>query len=259
MQEYEAGILRTEFRGNNSYIFDISCNAIAGEVVPGQFIQVRAGCETDPFLRRTFSVCGADPEHGEIKLMIEVKGRGTSILCSMNRGVTLNIIGSLGKGFDLQCGGDGLCVLVAGGIGAAPLLFLAQELARSAKRQVLFLMGARNAEGLRIIEELLDKDTVLLTATEDGSSGFNGMVSELLENKIATISPAAIYTCGPDAMMREIASIAKNEGIPCQVSVEERMACGIGACYGCAVQLCDGRMVRACVDGPVFNAEEVFS
>ena len=259
MQEYEAGILRTEFRGNNSYIIDISCDVIAREVVPGQFVQVRTGCGTDPFLRRTFSVCGADPEHGEIKLMVEVKARGTNILCSMNRGETLNIIGSLGTGFDLKCGGDGPCILVAGGVGAAPLLFLALELVKNAKRQVLFMMGAKNAEGLRIIEGQLDKDTVLMTATEDCSSGFYGMVSKLLEDKITTISPAAIYTCGPNAMMREIASIAKNTGIPCQVSLEERMACGIGACYGCAVQLCNGRIVRTCVDGPVFNADEVFS
>ena len=258
MQEYEAGILRTEFRGNNSYIIDVSCDAIAREVVPGQFVQVRAGCGTDPFLRRTFSVCGVDPEHSEIRLMIEVKARGTSILCSMNRGETLNIIGSLGRGFDLHCGGDGQCVLVAGGMGVAPLLFLARELVKTAKRQVLFMMGARNTEGLRLIEGLLDKDVVLLTATEDGSSGFYGMISKLLEEKITRFSPAAIYACGPNAMMRKIASIAKNAGIPCQVSLEEKMACGIGACYGCAVQLCDGRIVRTCVDGPVFNADEVF-
>lgn len=259
MQEYEAGILRTEFRGNNSYIIDVSCDVIAKEVVPGQFVQVRAGCGTDPFLRRTFSVCGTDPENGVIKLMIGVKARGTRILCSMNRGEALNIIGSLGIGFDLHFGGDGPCVLVAGGIGAAPLLFLAQELVKTAGRQIIFMMGAGNTEGLKIIEGFLDKNVALLTATEDGSSGFHGMVGKQLEENIASISPAAIYTCGPNAMMREIASIAKNTGTPCQVSLEERMACGIGACYGCAVKLCNGQMARACVDGPVFNADEVFS
>ena len=259
MYEYEAGILRTEYRGNNSYLLDISCEPVAREVVPGQFVQVRTGCGTDPFLRRTFSVCDADPEKGEIKLMIEVKARGTSILCSMKRGEIVNVIGSLGKGFDLHFGGDGPCVLVAGGVGAAPLLFLARELVRKARRQVFFMMGARNSEGLHVIHGLLKKDIIVYTATEDGSSGFYGLVSKMLEENIETISPAAIYTCGPDAMMKEIASIAKDAGIPCQVSLEERMACGIGVCYGCTVQFCDGRMVRTCVDGPVFNADEVFS
>ena len=143
MQEYEAGILRTEFRGNNTYIIDLSCEAFAHEVVPGQFVHIRTGCGTDPFLRRAISVFEAAPERGEIKLMIEVVGQGTEMLCSMRRGSTVNIIGPLGKGFDLHLGGNETCVLVGGGIGAAPLVFLARKLKEFVKIPVIFMIGAR--------------------------------------------------------------------------------------------------------------------
>ena len=97
----------------------------------------------------------------------------------------------------------------------------------------------------------------VMNATDDGSSGFHGMVSALLEETLKSVNPEAIYTCGPHAMMKEIARIAESISLPCQVSLEERMACGIGVCLGCTVRLSDGRMVRSCVEGPVFNALEV--
>lgn len=258
MQEYEAGILRTELCGNNTYLIDLSCDAVAREITPGQFVQVRVGCGTDPFLRRTFSVCGVDPERGEIKLMIKVKGHGTSILCSTKRSKTVNVIGILGNGFDLQLGGSGPCVLVAGGMGAAPLLFLAKTLKQSVKRPVIFMMGAKNSKALSIIDGLIVEGAEVMTATDDGSSGFHGFVSKLLEKNISLISPAAIYACGPVHMMKAVATVAKNERIPCQVSLEERMACGIGACFGCAVQFSDGHIARICVEGPVFFTDEVY-
>ncbi len=258
MQEYEAGILRTELRANNTYIIDLSCGVVAREAVPGQFIQVRVGCGADPFLRRTFSICGADPECGEIKLMIKVKGQGTKILCSTERSKTVNVIGTMGNGFNLQLGGSGPYVLVAGGMGAAPLVFLAKALKQSFKRQVVFMMGAKNSGALDIIDGLIVKGADVMTATDDGSSGFHGIVSDLLQENISSISPAAIYACGPLQMMKAVAAVAKSEGISCQVSLEERMACGVGACFGCAVQLSNGQMSRTCVDGPVFFADEVY-
>jgi len=257
MHEYEVGILRTEILGLKTYSITLLCPEIASEVMPGQFVQVRAGSGTDPFLRRTFSVCGADPERGEIKLLIEVVGRGTELLCSVKRGGSLNIIGSLGSGFDIDLGGKGPCILVAGGAGVAPLLFLVNRLCMYEKRSVTFMMGAKTSAVLEGIIGLIRKGVTVKTATDDGSSGFHGMVSELLCKHIETIRPEAIYTCGPTPMLKEVAGIAEQSSIPCQLSLEERMACGIGVCLGCAVPFKDGRMMRSCVDGPVFNANEV--
>jgi len=258
MNEYEAGIIRTENRGNNTYLLDCACEPIAREVVPGQFVQIRVGEGTDPFLRRTFSVCGALPAEGIIRLMIEVKALGTGMLCTLKRGETMNIIGPLGKGFDTSPGKAGMCLLVAGGVGAAPLLFLAKTLV-SENRQVVFMMGARNAAGIRMLDGLVPGGAEFLTATEDGSIGREGMLDTLLEDYIVTKQWAITYTCGPSAMMRAVSQAARRADIHCQVSFEERMACGLGACYGCAVRLRGGAMARTCVDGPVFDADEVFS
>lgn len=257
MQEYEAGILRTECCGQNIHILELSCNGIASKIIPGQFVQVRAGKGTDPFLRRTFSVCRADPNRGIITLLVDEVGPGTAFVCSLKRGESLNVIGPLGAGFNLEYGIQGSSLLVGGGTGAAPLVFLANTLISSGAGMVTFLEGARTDSALRFIDGLVDKGIVVLKATDDGSSGFYGMVSELLEQKIDSIKPNAIYTCGPHAMMKTIIRIAESRALPCQVSLEERMACGIGACLGCAVLLKDGRMVRSCVDGPVFNASEI--
>ncbi|MBT4484846.1 MAG: dihydroorotate dehydrogenase electron transfer subunit [Candidatus Latescibacteria bacterium] len=257
MHEYEAGILRTDFRCEKSCIIDLSCKAIAREALPGQFVQVRVGSGTDPFLRRTFSLCGTDPARGEIRLLVDIVGRGTELLCSMKRGMNVNIIGSLGTGFDMKLGGTGTCVLVAGGSGAAPLIFLANRLITSTKRPVVFIMGAKSSVYLSVIEGLKSDGIIVKTATDDGSAGFCGPVSELLDKQIEDIKPDALYTCGPHAMMKAVSHLAEKYSIPCQISLEERMACGVGACLGCAAPLRDGRMVRTCVDGPVFHASEV--
>jgi dihydroorotate dehydrogenase electron transfer subunit len=258
MHEFEAGIIKTEYRGNNTYMIDLSCGEIASEVVPGQFVQIRTGNGTDPFLRRSISVCDAFPETGEIRVMIDVIGPGTDSVCSMKRGSTLNIIGPLGKGFDLGLGGQEPCVLVAGGIGAAPLIFLAGRIKQSIDRPVTYLFGARNKDALSIIDGLIPDGIDIMTSTDDGSSGFHGYVGALLEERMPAIAPGAVYTCGPDVMMRNVAGVAMSSGVPCQVSFEERMACGMGACYGCVVEHNDGRMLRSCVDGPVFLADEVY-
>ena len=257
MQEYEAGIIRTEFRGDNKYLISLSCKDIASKTAPGQFVQVRVGIGTDPFLRRTFSVCSADAERGIIQLLIDIVGRGTELLCCMKRGGTVNIIGPLGTGFDIHLGGDGQCILAAGGTGAAPLLFLAETLCRSVKRPVTLMMGGHTDSAIKVIDGLISDGITVINATDDGSSGFHGMVSALLEETLKSINPEVIYTCGPYSMMKEVARIVEYASLPCQVSLEERMACGIGVCLGCTVRLRDGRMVRSCVEGPVFNAFEV--
>ena len=257
MHEYEAGIIRTDHVGQDTFIIEADCPDIAREVTPGQFVQARASDGTDPFLRRTFSVCGADKEQGIVTFLIDVVGRGTELICDMKRGGTINLIGSLGTGFDFDFGGDGPAILVGGGTGAAPMIFLAHRLIEETCREVTFMMGARTASGHAAVEQLLDDSVPYLKATDDGSAGYHGLVSGLLNEHISVIAPSALFTCGPRAMMKAVADISAERSLPCQVSLEERMACGVGACLGCAVEMRDGRMARSCVDGPVFTASEV--
>ncbi len=258
MHEYEAGITRTEYRGNNTYLIDLDCGDIARDAVPGQFIQIRAASGTDPFLRRSISLCGTFPDRGVIRVLIDVIGPGTGMVCSMKRGNTLNIIGPLGNGFDPNLGGHTPCILAAGGIGSAPLIFLAKRIIQLTPRPVTFLFGAGNAGALGIVKGLIPGSVETLYATDDGSAGFHGYAGALLRDRMADIRPGAVYVCGPAAMLKDAATAAMDAGVPCEVSFEERMACGIGACYGCVVEHNDGRMLRSCVDGPVFSADEVY-
>ncbi|MHB9027151.1 MAG: dihydroorotate dehydrogenase electron transfer subunit [Candidatus Latescibacterota bacterium] len=257
MREYEADIIRNELRESSTFLIHLRCPELAREARPGQFVQVRVTDGTDPFLRRTFSICGAVPETGTVLLMVGAVGRGTRLLCGMAPGDRLNLIGPLGTAFDLSPGIDRTRVLVAGGVGAAPLVFLEERLWKSGTGNTVFMMGARNAEHLMIIDGLVDLNAKVLFATDDGSWEYHGYVTDLLEEKLPKLNPDIIYACGPHAMLRTVAEIARRAGIPCQVSLEERMACGIGACLGCAIRLADGSMARACKEGPVFNAEDI--
>jgi len=257
MREYEAGIIRIEPRGPSAFVIDLDCGELSRESVPGQFVQVRVAEATDPFLRRTFSISGADPDRGTVRLMVDVVGRGTRQLCGMGPGAALSCIGPLGWGFDTGFGGPGACLLVAGGVGVAPLLFLADRLRSRGEREITVLMGARTGDILDMANDPVLDGLTVRYATEDGSRGYRGYVTGPLEEELAGGRYTAVYTCGPHPMLRATAGIARKHGIPCQVSLEERMACGIGACLGCAVRLADGNVVRACKEGPVFDAEEI--
>jgi len=257
MREYEADILQIEPRGPSAFLIDLVIPDPVFFAIPGQFVQVRISDGADPFLRRPFSLCGAEPKTGFIRLMIDAIGRGTCLLRGLPCGGKLNLIGPLGAGFDPELGGRTPCILVAGGLGAAPLVFLANWYGRRSGREVVFMIGARNEERLAVADNLIERGAAVMLATEDGSREYHGPVTGLLEKKLAEFSPGAIFTCGPRPMLRAVAEIARRAGIPCQVSLEERMACGIGACLGCAVQLADGSMARVCANGPVFDAEEI--
>ena len=257
MREYEAGIILTERRGPSYLRIDLECPEIARTAVPGQFVQVRVTEGSDPFLRRTFSLCGSDPGKGTVSLMIDVVGRGTVLLCGARRGHTLNLLGPLGAGFDLCAGAPGHWVLVAGGIGAAPLIFLAGRLAAEMGKRVTFLMGARTKPHHAMLDGMLPERVPVIPATDDGSLGYHGPIGDLLDTLLQSLAPDVIAACGPRPMMAAAARIAHERGVKCRVSLEERMACGIGACLGCAVRIADGRMARTCLDGPVFDAEEL--
>ncbi len=177
-------------------------------------------------------------------LLYKTRGEGTIALSMLKEGETVSVIGPLGNGFDIDR--EGQVVYVAGGIGLPPLVSLYNRLKKGK-----FMIGAKSDEDIPF-DYIPGKAEI---ATEDGSVGYKGMVTELL-SVMHLKNPSAIYACGPLAMLKEVAAISKNTGIPCQVSLEEKMACGFGVCSGCVVKTVSGNK-SVCAAGPVFNAEEI--
>jgi dihydroorotate dehydrogenase electron transfer subunit len=203
-------------------------------------------------LRRPFSVHRASGER--IELIYQVLGRGTRALAEADRGARMDLLGPLGTGWRVP---EGLhhALLVGGGLGAAPLGMLAEELASAGVASTVAL-GAPTQERL-VARELFERVARRVeVSTDDGSAGERGLVTGLTERLLALGETDVAYVCGPEAMSRIVAAQASARGIACQVSLERLMACGIGACLSCVCSTVKGR-VRACVDGPVFDAEEV--
>lgn len=219
---------------------------------PGQFVNIRVSGSTAPLLRRPISIHWVDGIRVEI--LFQVVGQGTELLAQVRPGDTLDVQGPLGRGFQP---GEGRPVLVGGGMGIAPLGFLAQSLTG---REVTCLLGARNGEllGASGGDRLMSLGMEVIAATDDGSLGHQGLVTELLAKSLP--ENAFIYACGPKPMLRAVAGLALDKGLPCQVSLEEHMGCGVGACLGC---VCKGVSAgketykRVCINGPVFDVREV--
>ncbi|MDD5423421.1 MAG: dihydroorotate dehydrogenase electron transfer subunit, partial [Candidatus Omnitrophica bacterium] len=173
-------------------------------------------------------------------------------------GEYLNVIGPLGNGFDI-CGTKP-AILVAGGVGAAPLLALAEKL-RAQNIEVNVLIGASKKSHVLCEREFKKLGCKVSVSTDDGSAGRKGFVTDLLSILLTTynLSLTTIYACGPNAMLKEVARIAGKRGVPCQVSLEERMACGVGVCLGCPVKIKNSKFVykMVCKDGPIFDAKEI--
>ncbi|MHB0915126.1 MAG: dihydroorotate dehydrogenase electron transfer subunit [Thermoleophilia bacterium] len=221
---------------------------------PGQFLMVRrSGPALDPLLPRPMSI--HDVESDLVKVLIDPVGKGTKDLAATAVGDTINVLGPLGNGFNPN--GAGPALLAGGGIGAAPLLPLARELAGRG-REVTCLLGFRS-RAQAIVAELFRGFDVHVS-TEDGSVGRKGLVSELLSGCIADLGPGArqaeLFACGPDPMLKVVTATARECGVKAQVSVDTHMACGVGACQGCVVETTTGYR-RACSEGPVFDAAEL--
>lgn len=226
--------------------------AVSARVEPGQFVHLRIARGTDFILRRPFSVYRA-PE-GRIELLYQVLGRGTRALAEAERGTEMDLIGPLGRGWRIP-DGAAHALVVAGGLGAAPMGMLVEALAHKGVA-VTVAQGAPTAERL-VARALFEAHARRVeSATDDGSYGTHGQVTALVERLIAEDGPDVVYVCGPEAMERRVAEQASAAAVPCQVSLERLMACGVGACLSCVVSTTRGRL-RACVDGPVFDAEEV--
>lgn len=224
---------------------------------PGQFLLVGTLKSHDPLLPRPFTAFRAS--QGRVDILYKVVGKGTEILASMRKGQKLRIIGPMGKGYTVPQTVKH-AILVAGGMGIASLYPLGLSLKG---RDIRFYFGAKTKN------QLVERDTLkslpgisLHLATEDGTLGFSGLVTELMKNHSHRLPTegSCIYACGPLAMLKEIRSIAQKRKIPCQVSFETHMACGVGVCLGCAVPCREKNEKRyrlCCTDGPVFNAEDI--
>ncbi len=232
--------------------------------VPGQFVNIKIGEGHDPLLRRPFSIHFYDVQKENLHILYKIVGKGTAILPNLAEGTEVSILGPLGKGFSLEgMRKNSTALLVAGGIGLAPLYYLACQLKEEGKT-FQFFIGGRSREDIIArdkIEEITE-DPAIFT-TEDGSLGSKGLITEAIINYISDSkqekSSIHLFACGPNPMLRALSSIVdKSEGFPLQVSIESVMACGIGACLGCVCPTPKGDSYKkTCTDGPVFNAGEV--
>jgi dihydroorotate dehydrogenase electron transfer subunit len=238
----------------------LACSPAFETAKPGQFIMLRIGAGVDPLLRRPFSLLGLIRENDRIKgieILYKVVGKGTDRLSHCREGDGLSVIGPLGNAFLVPDTCRQL-ILVAGGIGVPPIRFLAQSLLdqEGSLNRCLVFVGGRTKDDLVCITEFDLPGFLLDVSTDDGSQGSQGMVTRNLEKALAAGSADLICACGPPAMLKAVAAMAADRGISCQVSIEAMMACGMGACLGCAVQLKGdaARYRHVCMDGPVFDA-----
>jgi len=248
MRQFKAEIIGNKKVTKDHYILSFKARGVAKKTKPGQFFNIKITDSCEPFLRRPFGAYKIGKD--KIEILYKVVGKATTILSRKKTKDVLDIIGPLGNGFTPKS----KAILVGGGHGVAPLYALAAVLETKSGLEVY--IGARTAEhvvGALYFRKLGAK---VYVATEDGSKGRKGLVTKLLENKMKNKRDNTIYACGPKPMLKEVARLSRLHKIPCQVSLEGYMACGIGTCLGCAVKTKKGyKMV--CKDGPVFDAKEI--
>lgn len=247
-------VVYREERGNGLYALTLRAPGIAAAAKPGQFLHI--ACGEGSMLRRPISIC--DVQGDLIKIFFQVKGEGTTWLACRNPRDPLDVLGPLGYGFDLEALGN-RPVMVGGGIGVPPMLY-AMHAAKKGSAQPAAILGFRSRNVI-ILQSRFEELGRTHICTDDGTCGFHGFVSDLLRQHLHEYT--GVCACGPRPMLKAIAEIADEAGLPCQVSLEERMGCGIGACLVCAceLKLKDGqdgvRYGHVCKDGPVFDAKEV--
>ena len=248
---------RVEVLGNERLtegvgLLSLHAPRVSADVRPGQFVHLRVTAGADFILRRPFSVHRA--HGGTIEILYQVLGRGTRELSLKEREDSMDALGPLGSGWRVPVGAAHALV-VAGGLGVAPMGMLLEELARRGVAATVAL-GAPTAERLLALDVLEANARQVELATDDGSRGAQGPVTDVARELIARSTPDVVFACGPEAMARIVCEEAGASGIPCQVSLERLMACGIGACLSCVVSTTGG-LRRACVEGPVFDAADL--
>lgn len=251
----KTAITRIEQLTEDIFRMTLESYEIASRARPGQFVMVRACSGKDPLLRRPFSI--SQVSNGKyFQILFKVIGRGTSLLAHYREGESLSVIGPLGSGYQMHCGATNC--LVGGGMGIAPLLFLAKSLLQKCTvKPPMVVLGARNKEELApLIDDFKELGLHVHAATDDGTLGTHGLVTDVLK-ELDFDATTEVSVCGPTPMMTAVHFFCKERDLVCQVSMETAMACGIGACLGCIVPLAEGGYAHACSDGPVFDAKEL--
>jgi dihydroorotate dehydrogenase electron transfer subunit len=258
MSEYQENsvVQVIERLADTTYRLTLHAPQISAAAQPGQFVMIACGTSFDPLLRRPFSIHQAVAETGTLQLLFKVIGRGTKILSELRPGDLVSLLGPLGRGFHFTV--DPPVGLIGGGMGIAPLLFLAKKIMQNATStdSCVVLLGARTAAEIwKLTPAFSELGCPVQTATDDGTLGHHGLISELLPPYLARLKK--VYVCGPHPMMAVIAGLCREAAVPCEASLEAHMACGLGACLGCTIHGADSLYKHVCKHGPVFNAEEV--
>lgn len=247
--------------GNNIWLLEFRSLPLASRAQPGQFLMVHVAKRTkDPLLRRPFSIHGIQ-DRDRVMLLYNRVGAGTALLSTLKRHDSISIIGPLGNGFTLPEPREST-ILLAGGMGLAPLFFLAQALQKARRDVAKVFVGFPTSEEVVRIEQLKELGVDLFLTTEDGSLGSKGVVTDLLEGHLGreVEGKPAIYACGPPLMLKKVADGAAALNLKCYVSLEGHMACGLGVCMGCAVKSAPGQekpYYYVCQDGPVFPSQAI--
>ena len=256
----KAKLLKKEELKPGIFKFSVQADEIVNTAKPGNFIEIRVNDDIEPFLRRPISIYNMDKEKGILEFIFQVKGKGTTILAKRNKGELIDIVGPLGFGTFKYSSYENLAI-IGGGIGVFPLYELAKN-AKNENKNVNTYLGFRNKDLVVLENEFTQVSSQLTITTDDGSYSQKGFAIDFLKKDIEAGKIDSIYACGPLPMLRAVRELALEKNIPCQISLEERMACGLGVCLGCAVKTAKSpkeapEYWHVCKAGPVFQAKDV--
>ena len=268
MKNFKTAILSNQEVSPDYHRMKILAPGISDLAQAGQFVMFRSQATDEPLLRRPFGIfqtgtlpsdCDGLPDKEFVEILYKVVGRGTSIMRELHEGDRVELLGPLGRGFELADDGREQ-ILVGGGIGLVPLYMLASELVKRSK--VRLLIGGRSRKDVLMVTEFERLGVETYVSTDDGTLGEEGPVTQVLERKLSKFPEAAVYACGPMPMLEAVCRICQPRQVALQVSLEAFMACGVGACLGCVVKGAGHseehpRYLCTCKEGPVFRADEL--
>lgn len=255
-----AKLVKKEQLKSDIYKFSVEAPDIVKDAKQGNFIEIRVSDNVEPFLRRPISIYNLDKENGILEFIFQVKGKGTEILSQKSEGDLIDVIGPLGYGTFKYEDYQNIAV-IGGGIGVFPLYELSKNAKKDGKNVNIYL-GFRNKDFVVLEEEFKAVSDKLVLTTDDGTYAEKGFAIDFLKQDVEDGKIDCIYACGPLPMLKAVRTYAIEKNIPCQISLEERMGCGLGVCLGCAVKTASSpkdapEYVHVCKSGPVFEAKEV--
>ena len=259
-EQVYAELIKKEEIIKDIYKFTVKADKIVEKSLPGNFIEIKVNDQTEPFLRRPISIYNMEKEKGLLEFIFQVKGKGTEILAKRQLGEKIDIIGPLGFG-TFKFNKYNKIAVIGGGIGIFPLYELSKQ-AKNQGKEVNCYLGFRNKELVMLEEEFKGVTNKLIISTDDGTYANSGFAINYLKEDMEKENYDCIFACGPTPMLRAVKEYADGNNIECQISLEEKMGCGLGVCLGCAVKKADSpkdnpEYFHVCKGGPVFNSKDV--